>query len=169
MDAPAMTIRIYGDDCLRTKSKPINAVGPEERLLIQGMLTTMYASQGIGLAAPQIGINQRLFVVDIGQGPVAVINPKILKTKGSDVMEEGCLSLPGVAVDVKRPQRIVVQYLDQDNRSVQMELSDLMARVFLHESDHLQGKLISDYAPFYKKFRLSKSLKSIASADRKIL
>jgi peptide deformylase len=146
MTVTELKIRYYGDACLTKKSAPIKEVGPGERLLIQSMFHTMRVHKGIGLAAPQVGINKRLFVADIGEGPIAVINPKILTTDDAVTMEEGCLSMPGVSIEIERPKRIVVEYTDEHNQPVKAEFEELMARVFLHENDHLNGKLILDYA-----------------------
>ena len=106
-----LKIRLYGDACLRKKSVSVKSVGPGERMLIKAMLETMYEHKGIGLAAPQVGINEQILVIDVGDGPFAVINPQIIKRSGSTKMEEGCLSIPGVVVNIKRPQKIIVQYL----------------------------------------------------------
>lgn len=159
--AAKLKIRLYGDPCLRKKSVLVKEVGTSERMLIAAMLEAMHENKGIGLAAPQVGINQQIFVADIGQGPVAVINPKVLKRIGSETVEEGCLSIPGVSVKVKRPKKITVRYTDQNNEIVERELEELMARVFLHETDHLLGRLIVDYASLSQKARLRKLLKSI--------
>ncbi len=156
-----MKLRIYPDHCLREKSSPLEEVSSAERMLFQAMLETMRANNGIGLAAPQVGINKRFFVADIGEGPLIVINPKIIKVQGHDVMEEGCLSLPGIGVEVKRAQTVLVEYQDSDNQMVRREFQDLLARVFLHETDHLNGKLISDYANFYQRFQLRKTLNAM--------
>lgn len=161
MTAPSLKIRIYGDPCLRTKSVPVKSVGVSERVLIKAMLETMYASKGIGLAAPQIGINQQIFVADIGDGPVAIINPKVVRRSGSQIREEGCLSIPGVVVEIKRPQKIWVSYHNEQNHLVERELEDLMARVFLHENDHLHGKLIIDYVGWGAKTKVKKQLQEI--------
>jgi peptide deformylase len=146
MIAGPLKIRTYGASCLRKISEPFKEVGVSERMLVEAMVKTMYEGKGIGLAAPQVGINKQLFVADIGDGPVAVFNPKIIRTSGQGVMEEGCLCLPDIVINVSRPQTIEVQYLDINNQRVRMSLKNLMARVFLHESDHLLGKLIIDYA-----------------------
>ena len=156
-----LKIRLYGDPVLRKKSTPLKEVTAAERLLIESMIETMHELKGIGLAAPQVGINQRILVVDIGDGPVVVINPIIVKKSGANVLEEGCLSIPGVTVNVKRAQRIVVKYLDENNRTVERVYHDLLARVILHETDHLNGKLIIDYVPFSEKRALREKLKEI--------
>lgn len=156
-----LKIRLYGDPCLRRKSVLVKTVGPGERLLIKAMLETMYEHKGVGLAAPQVGINEQMIVVDIGDGPLAVINPKIIKKSGSAKMEEGCLSIPGVTVNIKRPQKITVRYTDEQNKETERECSDLLARAILHEIDHLHGKLIVDYAGVLGKKKIRKQLKEI--------
>jgi peptide deformylase len=156
-----LKIRIYGDPCLRVKSDSVKDIGPAERMLIEAMLETMYEQKGVGLAAPQVGVNQQIFVADAGEGPMVVINPKIIKKSGSATQEEGCLSIPGVVVNVRRPQKIVVQFQDINNKTVERELTDLLARVFQHESDHLNGKLITDYARLTQKLKIKKQLKEL--------
>jgi len=145
MNFGPLKIRLYGDPCLEAKSKPVKEVGPVERMLIAAMFETMIASKGVGLAAPQVGINEQIFVVDTGKEVFAAINPKIIKFTGSDVMEEGCLSIPRVLVDVKRAKTVWVEFTDEENRQVRAQLSGLVARVFQHEHDHLYGRLILDY------------------------
>jgi peptide deformylase len=140
-----LKIRIYGDPCLVEKSKAVKEVGPVERMLIESMFETVTACKGVGLAAPQVGINEQIFVIDTGKEIMAVINPKIFKSLGSEVMEEGCLSIPRVMVDVKRAKSIWVEYTDEHNRKVRGRLNGIVARIFQHEFDHLQGKLILDY------------------------
>lgn len=149
-----LTIRYFPDPVLRRRCDPVDAIGPAEKMLADAMITTMKAAKGVGLAAPQVGINRRLFVMDYGEGPVTVINPKILKRKGQHVLEEGCLSLPGVGVEVKRPLSIEVEYTDLDNRTVTAQLNEFAARVFCHEFDHLEGVLIIDYAGWRQKRRI---------------
>ena len=156
-----LKIRIYGDPILRQKASLVKAVGPAERLLIASLMETMYEHKGIGLAAPQVGISEQIFVADIGEGPVVVVNPKILSRRGQEVREEGCLSIPGIVMNVKRPQTIRVRYLNEENKTVEMEYSDLLARVILHETDHLRGKLIIDYASLLEQRRIKKKLKAI--------
>ena len=131
------------------------------------MIATMNEHKGIGLAAPQVGVNQRILVADVGQGPFAMINPKIIKKSGSGIFEEGCLSIPGVTIKIKRAQKILAQYVDYDGRLVEKIFEDLMARVVLHETDHLDGKLIIDYASLALKRKLRKSLKDIEAAQKK--
>ena len=156
-----LKIRIYGDPILRQKAAPLRQVGPPERMLIASMLESMYEHKGIGLAAPQVGVSEQIFVADTGEGPIVVVNPQILSRRGSEIKEEGCLSIPGVVLKLKRPQKIRVKYLNQDNEIVEREFSGLTARVIQHETDHLKGKLIVDYASLFQQRRLQKKLKAI--------
>lgn len=141
-----LKVRLYGDPCLRRKSQTVDSVGPAERMLVNSMLQTMYAQKGVGLAAPQVGINWRIFVADIGEGSMVFINPRIVKKAGKAVMEEGCLSIPDVHIQVKRADQIWVQFVDENNHRHERSLEGLMARVVQHETDHLNGKMIVDYA-----------------------
>jgi len=125
------------------------------------MQELMKLSGGVGLAAPQVGINRQMVLVDIGQGPVMLINPKIMKKSGTEVMEEGCLSLPGIYVSVKRAKSIVVNALNLDNEKTVIKASGLLARVMQHEIDHLRGKMIIDYAGVITKMKLKKRLKKL--------
>lgn len=156
-----LAIRVYGDPCLRRKSESISEIGASERILSKAMLEAMHQGDGVGLAAPQVGINKQIFVADIGEGPVVVVNPRVMKKSGTESVEEGCLSLPGITVKVRRPRTIVVQYRDEDNHPVERTLSGLMARVFLHETDHLFGKLIIDYAHWRQRAKLRKHLEEV--------
>lgn len=160
-DKAVLKIRLFGDPCLRKRSKALKRAGPSERMLIASMIETMHQTRGIGLAAPQVGINEQILVVDIGEGPLAIINPSILKKSGSDIMEEGCLSIPGVQIKIKRAKKILVRYLDENNNLTERECHDLLARVISHEIDHLQGKLIIDYAGWHQKLKLKEQLRKI--------
>ncbi len=156
-----LNIRLYGDPVLRKRSHPVKTVDQQERMLIGSMIETMHANKGVGLAACQVGISKRILVTDIGQGPIVIINPKILKKSGSEAMEEGCLSLPGIAVNVKRAKNLALRYFTENNEVVEGEYSDLLARVVLHEIDHLDGKLIIDYLPLTERLRMRKKLKAL--------
>ena len=152
----SLKVRILGDPCLRAKSKPVKEAGPVERMLIAAMFETMQGHKGIGLAAPQVGINEQIFVIDTGKDAFAVINPKILKAAGGEEMEEGCLSIPYVQVNIKRAKSVEVEFTNENDRKVRAKLSGLAARVFQHENDHLQGKLIIDHlSPAEQKKALS--------------
>ena len=166
MNAIGLRIRTYGDPCLRQKSKAVKEVGPSERFLINAMIETMRVHKGIGLAAPQVGLNEQIFVADIGDGPFVVINPRITKKSGLDVMEEGCLSIPDVLVKVKRAQAITVSYLDENNRPVELKCDGLLAKVFQHETDHLNGKLIIDYATLTEKLKFKKKIQELNKSHK---
>lgn len=168
MTAAAFKIRLYGDPCLRKKSVPVIYAGPTEQSLLQAMLVTMRENKGVGLAAPQVGVNRQIFVADIGGGPLAFINPKIIKKSGGDVIEEGCLSIPGVTVMVRRPERIVVRYVDENNQPHEKIYEEMMARVIQHEVDHLEGKLIVDYAGIKEKIKLRAQLKELERRQKGI-
>jgi len=168
MTNPIFQVKHYGAACLRKKSTPVKEVGSSERLLIKSMVETMYEEQGIGLAAPQIGVNKRIIVIDVGDGPVAVINPRVTRKSGSSVLEEGCLSVPQITIKIARPQKITLKFLDINGRLHERQFEDLMARAILHEIDHLNGKLIVDYASFYMKRKLKKQLKEIEECERKV-
>lgn len=161
MTAATLKIRLYGDPCLRKKSVPVIYVGPTEQFLLFGLLAAMRENKGVGLAAPQVGINRQIFVADIGDGPMAFINPRIIKKFGGDVIEEGCLSIPGVTVMVRRPERIVVRYIDENNQPQEKIYEEIMARVIQHEMDHLDGKLIVDYAGLKEKIKLRPQLREL--------
>lgn len=160
MEFGPLKVRLYGDPCLEIKSKAVKEVGPVERMLISAMFETMAAYKGVGLAAAQVGINEQIFVVDTGKEYFAAINPKIIKSAGSDVMEEGCLSIPRVLVDIKRAKNIWVEFTNEENRQVRAQLNGLVARVFLHEYDHLHGKLILDYLSSKDRAKIVSQLKN---------
>jgi peptide deformylase len=160
MEFGPLKIRYYGDPCLVTKSKAVKEVGPVERMLIAAMFETMIACRGVGLAAPQVGINEQIFVVDTGKEYFAAINPKIIKAAGSEVMEEGCLSIPRVQVDIKRAKTVWVEFTDLENRHVRAKFNGLVAKVFQHEFDHLQGKLILDYLPPKERSKILSQMKN---------
>lgn len=137
-------IRIDGDPLLRKRSREVNEVNDKINTLIDDMIETMNDAQGIGLAAPQVGTLRRVIVVDIGEGPVAMINPVISDEQGEEIGVEGCLSIPEFRGTVKRPQKLNVKYLDRDGNEQTLEAEDLLARVVCHEVDHLNGVLFKD-------------------------
>ena len=134
-------IRIQGDSVLEKKCKEVKEVTPRIRELIDDMLETMYDACGVGLAAPQVGILKRIVVIDIGDGPIILINPEILMTSGEQTGEEGCLSVPGMSGQVTRPNYVKVKALDMDMKEQEYEGEGLLARAFCHEIDHLDGKM----------------------------
>lgn len=151
----------FPDPRLRIKAKPVAAVTPATRTLIADMLATMYAAPGIGLAATQVGVDQRVIVVDVSDDsdePMAFINPEILSQEGSEVMQEGCLSVPGVYEDVERAERIRVRALDRDGKAVEFDADGLLAVCIQHEIDHLNGKLFVDYLSDLKRQRIKKRI-----------
>ncbi len=159
MSSAVLQVRLFGDPCLRRKSRPVKDVGPIERVLINALFETMRSHKGVGLAAPQVGINEQIFVVDTGKEAFAVINPRIIKSEGKNAMQEGCLSIPHLQVKVKRAKEITVEFTDENNRRFRAEVSGITARVFQHESDHLNGKLIVDYLPPTERAKVLKQIK----------
>lgn len=133
--------RVMGDEVLAKQCKPIKQITPRTILLIEDMLDTMYEAQGVGLAAPQVGILQQLVVIDVGEGPIVLINPEIIETAGEQVGDEGCLSVPGKAGQVTRPNYVKVKAFDENMEEVIYEGEELLARAFCHEIDHLSGHL----------------------------
>ncbi|MBS6397463.1 MAG: peptide deformylase [Clostridiales bacterium] len=137
-------LRFEGDAILRKTSKEVKEVTPKIRELIDDMLETMYEANGVGLAAPQVGILKRIVTIDVGEGPLVLINPQIVKTEGSQTGEEGCLSVPGKAGTVTRPNEVTVRFMDEDMEWYELEAEELLARAVCHECDHLDGKLYVD-------------------------
>lgn len=146
MSGRLLRIRTIGDPVLRRRAKPVRHVNRALRQLIEDMLATMYAADGVGLAAPQVGVGKRVIVLDVGEGPLAVINPEIVAAEGEEAGTEGCLSVPGKAGEVRRAARVRVTGLDQEGRQVWHEAEGLLARAFQHEVDHLDGVLFVDRA-----------------------
>ena len=138
------TIRVQGDSVLTKKSRPVDKMTPRIGELITDMLDTMYEAMGVGLAAPQVGILKRIVVIDVGEGPIVLINPEILETSGEQTGDEGCLSVPGMAGQVTRPNYVKVKAMDEDMNEVIYEGTELLARAFCHEIDHLDGKMYTD-------------------------
>lgn len=137
-------VREIGDEILTKKSKEVTKMTLRTRLLIGDMLDTMYEKMGVGLAAPQVGVLKSIVVIDVGQGPVVLINPVILETSGKQTGEEGCLSVPGKWGIVTRPNYVKVRALDEDMEEFEIEGEELMARALCHEIDHLSGDLYVD-------------------------
>jgi peptide deformylase len=144
----------YPDNILRKKCASVERITDVEVKLFEEMLFTMRHFAGIGLAAPQIGVARNLIVVDIGEGAIKLANPIVLKTKGVEKMEEGCLSVPGVGVVIDRPDEIIVSGLNEKGKVVELGVRGLLGRVLQHEIDHLKGKLIIDYAGLLEKMML---------------
>ena len=138
-------IRIDGDSILRKICKPVTEMTPRLSQLIDDMFDTMYEANGVGLAAPQVGIVKRIVVIDIGdKNPLTLTNPEIIETSGEQTGDEGCLSLPGKVGQVTRPMRVVCKALDRDMNEITVTGEGLLARAICHEADHLEGILYKD-------------------------
>ena len=140
-------IRTIGDPCLNKVCREVNIITDKIRILVEDMLDTMYEANGVGLAAPQIGVLKRIVVIDVsesGDEPLVLINPVIIETKGSQTGEEGCLSVPERSGTVTRPQYVKIKAFNLDMEEFEMEGEDLLARAFCHEIDHLDGHLYTE-------------------------
>lgn len=138
-------IKLYQqDEVLRKKSKVVDEINDKILQLLDDMLETMYHANGVGLAAPQVGILKRIVVIDVGDGPIELINPEIVDSKGEQEEVEGCLSIPGLSGKVKRPQWVKVRALNRKGEKIELEGTDLLAIALCHEIDHLDGVLYID-------------------------
>lgn len=165
---PLLEILKFPDERLRTKAKPVEAVTDEIRQLVDDMFETMYAAPGIGLAATQVNVHQRVVVIDISREkdqPLCLINPVITHKDGIEQHEEGCLSVPGIYETVERADRIKVEALDKNGDKFQLEADELLAICIQHELDHLEGKLFVDYLSPLKRNRIKKKLEKQKKAD----
>lgn len=135
-------IRVFGDPVLGVPTKEVTDIDGDLVRLAEDMIVTMYEAPGVGLAAPQIGVQKRIFVYDIGDGPFTVVNPRITERSGEWEYEEGCLSVPGLSWPIVRPAAVHLTGLDLDGNELSVDAEDLLARVFLHETDHLDGVLL---------------------------
>ena len=134
-------IRVQGDEVLGKVCKEVKEMTPRTKVLIEDMIETMYEAMGVGLAAPQVGVLKRIVVIDVGEGPIVLINPEIIETSGEQTGGEGCLSVPGKAGQVTRPNYVKVKALNENMEEVIYEGEELLARAFCHEIDHLDGHL----------------------------
>jgi peptide deformylase len=157
MEAKAgLKIKTYGDPGLRKKSHLVKEISPRHRAILSQMAKLMYEGNGVGLAAPQAGVNEMMIVVDIGSGLYKLVNPKIVEASGSQVNQEGCLSVPGICIKVKRADRVKIKAQNEHGEPLNIEAQGLLACVFQHEIDHLKGKLIVDYASILEKIKINK-------------
>ena len=170
-----LPIYTYGAQVLRKKAKPVAAVTDEVITLVMDMFETMRAANGIGLAATQVGSLERVLVIDVadleetkGLPPLTVINPEVISHEGTWTMEEGCLSIPDVRDDVERAERIVVRFKDAHFKNVEIETGGILARVLLHEIDHLNGVLFIDHISAIRKKLHYKALKDIQRGEVEI-
>jgi peptide deformylase len=159
-----LKIEKYGNPILQKKAEPIKEINAEIRELARNMVQTMHAAPGIGLAAPQVNVNKRLITVDLSVGEnkealIILINPEILKQEGESTLEEGCLSVPDIHEKVTRPLRVTVKCIDLEGNEIILDAENLMARVFCHEIDHINGKLFFEHLSPLKKTLIKKKLK----------
>ncbi|HVB05758.1 MAG TPA: peptide deformylase [Acidimicrobiales bacterium] len=136
------TIRLFPDPVLRQRSHEVEEIDGPLRKLAEDMIETMYEAPGLGLAAPQVGVQRRMFVYDVGDGPQAVVNPAIVEFSGEWNYSEGCLSIPGLYFDLTRPKEVLLRGVDLDGEELEIEADELLARCFQHEMDHLDGILV---------------------------
>ena len=158
---PKLEILSFPDDRLRTKAKKVLQVDNKIRELVDDMFETMYDAPGIGLAATQVNVHQRIVVIDVSKEkdqPLCLINPEIIEKDGEEECEEGCLSVPGIYEKVQRADRIKVRALDRDGKEFELDTGDLLAVCIQHELDHLNGKLFVDYLSPLKRQRIRKKL-----------
>ena len=161
----------YGDPILTRRGEKVTEFDEKLRKLVDDMFETMYGAPGVGLAAPQVGVLKRLFVMDCSSGKdkkqkVALINPVIETEEGEQIGDEGCLSFPGIFLEVKRPQRVVVRALDIDGSEITLDVMDLQARCVSHETDHLDGELFISYiSPLKRDLTKRKIKKRIKQGD----
>lgn len=139
------TIRTIGDPCLNKVCKEVTEVNDRIITLIDDMLDTMYEAEGVGLAAPQVGVLKRIVVIDVGDGPIVMINPEIIETEGSQTGSEGCLSVPGKAGNVTRPNYVKAKAFDENMEEYIIEGEELLARAICHELEHLDGHLYVEH------------------------
>ncbi|MEW6455212.1 MAG: peptide deformylase [Acidobacteriota bacterium] len=159
-------IRKWGDPILHQRSNEISIIDGRIISLSQKMIEAMHENSGIGLAAPQIGISERLIVIDIWnkEKPDEIIilaNPELLEAKGESILEEGCLSVPEIKEEVKRPQKVLIKGIGLDEKEKIIEATDILARVFCHEIDHLNGKFFIDHLSLLKRQLIKRKLRKI--------
>ena len=141
---PGYTIRLFGDPVLKQRAREVEEIDGSLAGIVDAMYDTMYEAVGLGLAAPQVGVQKRVFTYDVGEGPTVIVNPEIVETSGEFPYEEGCLSVPGLKFEIVRPKVVTIRGLDIDGNEVVVEGDEVLARVFLHEVDHLDGVLLLD-------------------------
>jgi peptide deformylase len=161
----------YGDSPLHDRAAPVDAITPEIDRLVEDLVETMYAAPGIGLAAPQLGVMQRIFVVDLSLGRdaaglITFVNPEFVTREGMQLEEEGCLSVPGFNATVVRPSRAVIKGLDRRGQPIEVEGSGLLARAFQHEMDHLDGTLFVDRLRGIKRDLIVKRIRKLTRAGK---
>lgn len=159
-----LEIKIYPDPVLKKRCEEVKKFSEDIKKLGEDMIETLEKDKGLGLAAPQVGESKRIIVVQTETGPEIFINPKILgKSKETDIMEEGCLSLPGLFLRIKRAKETSISAQTIDGEKIELKAAGLIARIFQHEIDHLDGILMIDRINFYQRLKIQKKLKSYGS------
>lgn len=157
-----LEIVIYPNPVLRQKAESVETIDDEIRRVIDSMIEAMYKDEGAGLAAPQVGVSKRIIIFDAGEGLISMINPEIIqKGEEKQTVDEGCLSVPGIRLDVTRPTRMVVRGLNDQGEPVEIEAEGLQARILQHEIDHLNGILIIDHASSIQRTLLRSKLRRL--------
>jgi len=161
----------YGDSVLHDAARPVDAITSDVERLVDDMIETMYAAPGVGLAAPQVGVPLRIFVVDISIGRdlgglIVMINPEFVERDGTQLEEEGCLSVPGFNATVMRPMRVIVKGIDRGGEEQQREGTGLLARAFQHEMDHLDGTLFVDRLRGIKRDLIVRKIRKLSRAGK---
>lgn len=137
-------IRVQGDEILNKKSRIVKEITPRQEELIKDMIETMHDADGVGLAAPQVGVLRRIAVVDVGEGPIVLVNPEVIETSGEQTGQEGCLSVPGKVGIVTRPNHVKVRAFNEKMEEFEIEGEELLARALVHEIDHLDGHVYTE-------------------------
>jgi len=164
-------IRLFGAEVLDNPSEPVVNITDAEVKLVQDMVETMYKAPGVGIAAPQVGVGKRIMVTDPTVGEkqgqlITLINPEIVVAEGEQFEEEGCLSVPGFSSSVVRPKKVVIRGLDLNGKEVTVEGSDLLARAFCHELDHLNGVFFLDHLSFIKRDMIKRKIKKLKTQGK---
>ena len=170
MAASTTKVRRFGDPFLRKKTEEVTVFNSELKDFIDHMIDTLYEENGLGLAAPQVGDLRKIIIVDLSFGEeventLTLINPEVLSQEGECVMEEGCLSIPGIYEDLTRPEKVRIQYREPDGAVREIDADGLVARIIQHEMDHLDGILFVDRLSTVKKLLLAKALREIAEEN----
>lgn len=155
----------FGEEPLRETSKPVEEINDDICRLVADMFETMYESKGVGLAAPQVGVNVRIAVIDIGEDPLVLINPRIISSSGKETCDEGCLSFPGLTEKVERARKVVAEATDLDGTEYEIEAEGLLARAIQHELDHLDGVLFIDRISKARKLQIKHDLELIKQGE----
>jgi peptide deformylase len=159
------SIRIFGDPVLKQHAAAVDEIDGALARLAEDMFATLYEAHGAGLAAPQVGVQKRLFVYDIDDDPIVVVNPVIAETSGEWTYTEGCLSVPGLSWEIVRPKQVLLTGYDLEGNELQIEADELEARVFQHELDHLDGVLLLDHLDDDQRKEAKRALRQLALAE----